>query len=430
MNKLISIAAFILLSGPTWAAESLSLPDLLLQARERNPRLKAAYQAWKVAEAEVSPAGAWPSPTFTYIDEKDPSGMDGVDPLKRRHYNVQQMVPFPGKLSLESRMKHHEALITKTRYQTLLLELSRDVRQRYYQLYLTDRATELADQSVAIMKSVLRSAQARLASGQASASDVFMAQTELRKMETMAFEQRQQRTLIQLELNTLLFRPIETPLGATTPPQVKDVPATLADLQTLADRNNPEKMAGRHETDHSQAMIRRNRMTFAPDFGLMYEYQTAGNAGPAGRQIGVSVSWPLWLNKPWGELKAAQEHRQETEAIAADMDAMVKKMVHMQWIETNTHLTMVRTYRSGILPSAQGNLSIVRQQYASGKTDFMRFLEAFRSWTGANLDYQNELYRYGEAWSNLERWVGVDLEYTRQALEQNEWMPRENHNGK
>ena len=75
----------------------LSLPDLLLKARDSNPDLLAARQSWKVKLANVSPARAWPDPTFTYIDEKFPSGMTGVDPEHIRHYRVEQMIPFPWK---------------------------------------------------------------------------------------------------------------------------------------------------------------------------------------------------------------------------------------------------------------------------------------------------------------------------------------------
>ena len=40
-----------------------------------------------------------------------------------------------------------------------------------------------------------------------------MVQTELRRMENMLFEQKQQRTLIQIEMNTLLNQPVETGSG-------------------------------------------------------------------------------------------------------------------------------------------------------------------------------------------------------------------------
>ena len=62
------------------------------------------------------------------------------------------------------------------------------------------------------------------------------------------------------------------------------------------------------------------------------------------------------------------------------------------------------------------------------KPDFLRFLEAFRTWIQTNNEYQEKLYGYGEHWSELERWVGVPVDKAKEALEQEEVMPTEmNH---
>src|SRR6266700_1768958 len=117
-----------------WAAEPTSLSSLLLKTREANPDIQAAQHAWKVKLAEVSPNRAWPDPTFTFVDEKFPSGIAGVDPEHVKHYRIEQMIPFPGNLTNESRMKYHEALIEEAKYRATTLEVFRDVKARYYQL--------------------------------------------------------------------------------------------------------------------------------------------------------------------------------------------------------------------------------------------------------------------------------------------------------
>src|SRR5271167_4694821 len=108
------------------AAEPLSLPELLLKARDNNLDVIAARQAWKVMQDEVAPMRAWPDPTFTYIDEKFPSGVEGVGPEHIHHYRIEQMIPFPGKLSNDARMKNHEALIAEAKYRATTLEVFRD----------------------------------------------------------------------------------------------------------------------------------------------------------------------------------------------------------------------------------------------------------------------------------------------------------------
>jgi len=411
-----------LFSGLARGEDALSLPQLLLKARDNNPDILAARQAWKVSQAQVAPTGVWPDPTFTYVDEKFPSGIDGVSPEKVRHYRVEQTIPFPGKLSQESQMKRHETLIVAAQYRALTLEVFRDIQARYYQLYLTDQEISLAQESVDLLKQIVGSAQARLGGGKGSASDVFMAQTELRRMENTLFEQQQERTLIQIEMNTLLNQPVETELGRAQAPELKKVPATLAELDKLAGLNNPHYLMAMHEVNHSRTMLERNRLQFTPDFGVMYERESS-DAGAAGRQIGVSITFPLWLERPWGLYRSAKEHITEAEASSVAMRNTVTKMVHTEYAETTTSLTQAKNYELGILPAAQSALKITRQQYASGQTDFVRFLEAFRTWIQTNDEYQEKLYRYGEHWSELERWVGVPIEKTKEALDQDEVMP-------
>src|SRR5437667_10952938 len=80
----------LLLPQLVWAGETLSLPVLLLRARDNNRDILAARHAWKVKRDEVMPTAAWPDPTFTLTDDRFPSGMAGVDPEHLTHSRIGQ----------------------------------------------------------------------------------------------------------------------------------------------------------------------------------------------------------------------------------------------------------------------------------------------------------------------------------------------------
>ncbi len=345
-----------------WGETTLSLPDLLLRAQEIIiPTFLSARQAWKVSRAQVSPTGTWPDPTFTYIDERFPSGVAGVAPEKITHYRVEQTIPFPGKLNGEARMKYHETLIAESKYRAVTLNVFRDVRMRYYQLYLTDQKIDLASQSVEILKNAVKSAQARLASGQSSTLDVFMAQTELRLMENELYEQQQQRILISIELNTLLNQATDLRFDKAQPPPLVDLPLDLGDFRQIARRNAPEYMTAVHELNHAHAMTSRNRLAWAPDFGVMYEKE-ASSAGDDGRQIGVSVTFPLWFNRPWNLSKAAQEHEQEVHGLFRSNAKRGFENDSYRDDRNANLFGLARSYEVGILPSAMSSLRVAREQ--------------------------------------------------------------------
>ena len=427
MKKCILSALFIaFIISPAHAADSLVLDKVLLQARDHNPEVLAAQHAWEVKRAGIRPAGTWENPKLSYIDERFPMGAAASDPQKIQHYRIEQMIPFPGKLTGEARMKYHESLIAEADYRARIFEVMKDVRMRYYQLYLTDQQIALAQQSAEILKNALRAAQARLASGQSSALDVFMVQTELAKAENTVFQMQQQRKLAAYELNVLLDQDPETILGQATAPELMDLPLSLSDFKIIAQHSDPLYLSSLHEVNHAQAMLRHHRLDFAPDFGVMAEKEVSPG-GPDGRMLGVSISFPLWLQRPWKELEGAKAHLSETEASSQATQNIVMKNVAVEFVETNTRLTVVRTYLSRILPAAGSALKIAQQRYASGQDDFMRLLEAYRSWITTHNEYQQQLYEYGEHWSALGQWLGVDVASAKTALEQMRTMPSEDH---
>lgn len=407
------LSLFSLAGRITAEEKAASLVELIQMAKNRNPDIKAAYQKWLVTKQEIGTASSWPNPNFSYVDEKDPSGMAGVEPMTRKHYSVEQEFPFPGKLGNESRMKHHEALITEAKYQDTVLDVKKRLKLNFYRASSTDKLIGLLKKNTSSFRSALSAAQARVASNQASASDVFMIQTELHQMENMLFEKEQQRKQVDIEINALLDEPFNTAWSFTSQLALKPLPLSADELEALAAEENPLYLSAAHEVNHARAMLARSRLDFAPDIGVMYEYQTADDGsggGPAGRMLGLSLSVPLWLRRPLAFKAGAQAHLVEAEAMAKSMKNMVRKMVRMEENETTIHFTLAHNLETNILPTAQAAMDTTRDQYIAGRGDFLRMLEAIRSWIAVNRDFQNELYHYAEHWSEVERWVGVDLD--------------------
>ena len=224
----------------------------------------------------------------------------------------------------------------------------------------------------------------------------------------------------------LLNQPTETAVGRAAAPALVDLPLTLDQFRHVAQNNAPEYMTAMHELNHAHAMTTRNRLAWAPDFGIMYERETA-DAGDAGRQIGLNVTFPLWFSRPWNLSKAAEEHELEARASSEAMQNEVLKMIHTEITEVQTHLGLARNYETGIVPSATSSLRIARQQYASGRGDFLRLLEAFRTWIEAHNQYQDQVYHYAEHWSELGRWLGIEVDHAKETQDQMDVMPMGKH---
>jgi hypothetical protein len=132
--------------------------------------------------------------------------------------------------------------------------------------------------------------------------------------------------------------------------------------------------------------------------------------GENGHEVGVVVSVPLWISRPWNNLAAAKEHVLETKAGSQERMNEVKKMIQMEYIESETHLTLAREYEQKILPPAEANVKLTLESHASGKTDFLHLTQAVQTWIDVSIRYQNELYHAVEHKTLLERWLGEEID--------------------
>jgi outer membrane protein, heavy metal efflux system len=385
----------------------LVLSDVLREARERNPDVAAARRRWETASARVSPGRTLPDP-MVGVSRETFSGAD-MDRLMFR-----QDVPFPGKLRSEGNMLYHEAQAAEADYKAKALEVHARAKIGYYRLFRADQLVRRLEGDVELMRAALRAVRARFGAGSqelsspAAGEDVFGLMAELGKMENMLLQETQERRLASIELNTLLSRDPGAEVGTPAGPALVDVPRSLEELLDLARANDPMYHKALHEERHSRSRLSRARLGFLPDIGLAYDRISAG--GRTGKEVSVSLTVPLWLTRPLGELKSARAHSEEAAASAEAMRNEVVRMVSSELVETRTHLSLARNYESTILPSAEGALKLARRRYESGAGDFLRLIEALRTYLSAQFEYFNEVYHYAEHWAMLEQWVGVPLE--------------------
>lgn len=387
---------------------TISLDQVFQHIVKNNPDVLSTRYKWKAAEARVGSVKAWPNPMASYAREETPMGE------KMNHMRVEQEIPFPGKLTREAQAAKHEARIARASHRAATLKVLADARTLYYRLYTADRLTILLAQNVETAKSLMRTAESRrsvpgsMGSSKTMGMDLLMLRTELGRMENMLFEEEQERTLAGLKLNNLLDRPLDTPIGRTDPPELKEVPFTLKDLLIRARSTSPEYLAAAHEENHARSMLSRSRLEFAPDLNVMYDRQTAAG-GETGYEAGIGLSIPLWMGRPLAQLREAKAHRKESETLARRMRNDADQEVAQEYTEIQTHLTLARRYEMIIIPSAESALRLARRQYETGGVTYDKVLQALTSLSDAHIEYHKHVNEYAEHWGILEQCCGLDL---------------------
>src|SRR6266852_3428131 len=153
------------------APAPLRLADLLREAREKNPDLKAATARVRAAQSSISPAGALDDPMLMVQLWNAPVDFSTV-PLM---VQLSQNLPLGGKRGARTDVARADAAMADAD----LLQKQRDVETQvasaYFDLFLADRTQEIDDELQAILNVVLRASEARVSTGKAEQVELLRA---------------------------------------------------------------------------------------------------------------------------------------------------------------------------------------------------------------------------------------------------------------
>src|SRR6266478_2875099 len=296
------------------APAPLRLADLLREAREKNPDLKAATARVRAAQSSISPAGALDDPMLMVQLWNAPVDFSTV-PLM---VQLSQNLPLGGKRGARTDVARADAAMADAD----LLQKQRDVETQvasaYFDLFLADRTQEIDDELQAILNVVLRASEARVSTGKAEQVELLRAQGALVQLRSERETAVDHRRSSWARLSALLDRDPAAPPGTTTRPGVL---GTLPDVAALTERalgGRPELAGSRAAIQSAQAQERLARANRIPDLGLFAaEMHTFRN--PMGVSdflfAGFQVNLPIFFgskNEPrisaaQAQLIAAQE---------------------------------------------------------------------------------------------------------------------------
>jgi cobalt-zinc-cadmium efflux system outer membrane protein len=221
--------------------KALVLNDLINTAIEQNPQLKSMRSAFLADSAKITQEGALPDPVLSLGLMNLPVNSFAFDqePMTGKQIAINQLFPFPGKLSLKEDISSEDTEISRTNYQEYRNQLIRDVTTEYYNLFVIDKSIEITEKNQALLKEYTEIAQSRYRVGKGLQQDVLKAQVELSKMIDKLIKLKQERRVKQARINALLNQPVNTPLGRPIEPGYAEVDQDPDSLLSLAKKNRP-----------------------------------------------------------------------------------------------------------------------------------------------------------------------------------------------
>jgi outer membrane protein TolC len=393
-----------------------NLPSLIESALANNPELKSSAARWQMYRSRAAQAGALEDPMLMFKIQNgivtDPVNFTR-DSMTQKVIGISQQLPFAGKRKLKEEIASKEAETYRWSIEERKLELTRMVKEAYYQIYFTDKSLGILEKNIKIIDDFITLAQTKYSVGQGAQQDIYKALLERSRMLDMKITLEQQRRSLESNLNSLLNRPQSTPVGRIADFKLTPLNQTPEQLWEVAEANRPQLKALRAQIEKGRAGHELARKESYPDFNVSFEYmqrqKAMGSDGSDMYSLGVTFNLPI--QKERRQAMVAESSSEVT--MAGEELAGVKNTITSGIADLLAQLErrrkLVDLYSSGIIPQASESLESAVIGYRVNKVDFLTLLDNRVTLFNYEREYYDSMADYQMKLAQLEALIGKEL---------------------
>ena len=393
------------------------LSALVAEALAGNPDLKSAEARWEMAKHRIIPAGSLDDPRLSFALSNYPIDSFAGDetPMTGKEFQLSQMLPFPGKLGSKKEMAELQAQWYRRLYEDARLQLVREVKDAWYQVYFQQQAIAITHENVAILDDFIRLTETRYEVGTGLQQDVLKAQVERSKLLDRLFNLQQQHTSSLAEFNRLLSRTADTPLEIPHELEPTQVTGDLQGLLKESRTHRPVFAGYQSVIDRFQAQRKLARLDYYPDVNLWAGYRQREEVpgdpaeGTDFVSAGFSINIPLWQGKRRAAAAEADSGVRMALSQLQDLGTRIDFAISDQYAKLTKNRDLVELFRTGIIPQAEQSFEATLSAYQVGDVDFLNLLDSQLTLYRYQIDYHRALSDYERSVAGLEAAVGKDL---------------------
>src|SRR6516165_2612240 len=396
---------------PSDATEVVTLADLLEEAENVHPAIKAEASIVKSKSARVPQVKTLPDPTVTvgWMGNITPFSVQHLDPSSYRGISAMQEIPYPGKLGLRGQIAQKDVEAEKWNLEAARRQVRAEMKSAYYELWSVDQAIAITQKNKDLLEKLARIAEEKYKVGKGLQQDVLRAQLEVsRILQTLTILNQRQGSMLA-RLNTLLLRAPGTPIGTLTAVEKSPLNYSLDELTEQGVENSPDIRRQEQLIEQSQYAVNLASKEYYPDFRVGYDYwQRPDLADMHGFNFTVNV--PIFYKKKQreglNEANFAHESaKQSREAIHTELLFQVKD----QFLRAKASDELLTLYTRALVPQSSLALESSLAAYQTGTLDFESLISNFTSVLEYEVSYYEELANYQKALVTLEQITGVEL---------------------
>ncbi len=395
-------------------ARDATLAGLVSDLERANPELQSARREIDMRSARVPPAGALPDPTLSlgYMNEFAgiPFVPSSTNPFAFRQFSFSQEFPYPGKRGLQTDIARTDVDTARWNYEATRRRLIADLKTAYFDYAYTVRTIDVVQRNKTLLDQMRQIAEARFSVGKATQQDVLKAQVEISLLLERLAVLEQQRASTQAEINALLYRKPDTPLGAVGDYAAVGALQSLETLRVLAENNSAGLKGAETGIDRGQQSLALADKGLRPDFGLTVTSQKPGGGMSWMYGVDFMVRIPLyWQRKQRPMVAEAAASLESARQMRNNTLVTEQARVTQQYLAATTSQRLADLYRDTILPQARLTLESSLASYQVGTVDFLTLLSNYQTVLAYEVSYEEQAAKYRQALARLEPFIGQDL---------------------
>ena len=391
-----------------WAEEvpgtrpQVSLDQLVQEALQNNPDIRASLQRWEAARAVIPQVQTLPDPKVT-LGYRELSGLGEREAM----YGMSQEFPFPGKLKLKGEIASREAERMEQDYLATQLTVIARLKEAFYDLHFVHDSIAVLSKTKLLLGDFEHTANARYSVGQAAQQDVLRAQTEISRLLARLASLEQRKQSLHADINRLLNRLPSDPLG--DPEEIRFTPMrhALAELNALLDQISPLLRGQQKSLERSGEAIALAKKEYYPDFELNALGLRDRKMGTDGYQVMLNVKVPLYYSTKQRE--GVREAVASREATFQDLQGLRQELlarIRNDVAQATRAEQLVKLLRDAIIPQSRLTLASAQASYAVGKVDFLTLLNSLLTLQENELEFHSEMAEHEKALARLEGIIG------------------------
>ena len=410
---LLPAACYLLLVEPAFAQDALppdTINTIIEEARSNNPEIQAMRQNVKAKEARARAEGILDDPSLRVemmdLSKENPFPTPGN--AMQTRYEISQMLPYPGKLSLQKRMALLEVLMETAELKAKEIEIITMLKEAYYEYLFIDESIKVAKEIKGLISNMARIAEIKYATGEVAQQDVIKAQVELTMLINEIIVLEAEKEIVQAEIKGLLSRAQDTPLLEPEGMPEKKVDIKIGELIDKALEVSPDLQMMRYEIEVKGLEVELAKKNYYPDFMVgIAPIQREGRFDAWDAMFQVNV--PIWRTKYDNQVGAAVNTVESLKSKLRGEENIKAAEVKEGAIKVETADKIRMLYETSLIPQVELSFDSALKNYQTGKVDFLTLIDTERILKKTRIEHLDTVITYYKKVASLERVVGEEL---------------------